>query len=125
MGGPRTGVSRHLPLRTHLFLLVVGTLVPMLVLSVVLVQRLVSDNRSAAERRLLEVARAQATVVDAELTGTIRALQSLAESSRLDGPDLPGFYTQAVRVQGTQPSWFSVILSLPSGQQVLNTTRPG
>ena len=114
---------RTFSLRAHLLLLVVGTLVPVLVIAAVLVRRVVADNRRAVEQRLLETARAAAAVVDAELAGTIRALQGLVESDRLTTNDIPAFYTQALRLQSTQPTWSGISLALPDGQQIVNTAR--
>jgi hypothetical protein len=39
--------SWHLPLRTHLLLLVIGTMIPVLVVAALLLRRVVSDNRAA------------------------------------------------------------------------------
>ena len=109
------GPSRTFSLRAHLLLLVIGTLVPALVIAAVLVRRVFNDNRKAVEQRLLETARAAAAVVDAELGGTIRALQGLGESGRLAEGEIPGFYDQAQRLQKTQPTWSAVSLSTPDG----------
>ena len=119
-----TAQSRTLSLRAHLLLLVVGTLVPVLVIAAVLVRRVVADNRKVVEQRLLETARAAAAVVDAELEGTIRALQGLGESDRLTTGEIPAFYGQAQRLQSTQPTWSGVSLSTLDGQQIANTSRP-
>ena len=118
------GPSRAFSLRSHLLLLVIGTLVPALLIAAVLVRRVFNDNRKAVEQRLLETARAAAAVVDAELGGTIRALQGLGESGRLAEGEIPGFYDQAQRLQKTQPTWSAVSLSTPDGQQIVNTNRP-
>jgi signal transduction histidine kinase/ActR/RegA family two-component response regulator len=118
------GPSRTFSLRAHLLLLVIGTLVPALLIAAVLVRRVFNDNRKAAEQRLLETARAAAAGVDAELGGTIRALQGLGESGRLAEGEIPGFYDQARRLLKTQPTWSAVSLSTPDGQQIVNTNRP-
>jgi len=115
---------RTFSLRAFLLLLVVGTLLPAVVIAAFLARRVAADNREAVERRLLEAARAQAAIVDAELGGTIRALQGIAESDRLTVDDLHGFYVQAAELLGTQPSWNAVSLAAPDGHQILNTERP-
>jgi signal transduction histidine kinase/ActR/RegA family two-component response regulator len=111
-------------LRAHLLLLVLGTTIPALLVAAFLVQRVVSANRAAVERQLLEAARAEAAVVDAELDGTLRALQGLAQSDRLTTGEIPQFYAQARRLLATQPTWSAVSLSTPDGRQVMNTERP-
>ncbi|HZP48336.1 MAG TPA: ATP-binding protein [Vicinamibacterales bacterium] len=124
MGDTRAGTPRTLSLRAYLLLLVVGTLVPTVVLAAFLASRVVVDNRETVERRLLEAARSQATLVDAELAGTIRALQGLSESDRLTVDDLAGFYQQAVALLATQPAWTGVSVATPAGRQIANTERP-
>src|SRR5262245_18330814 len=95
-----------------------------MVVGAILVSRVVTDNRVEAERRLLEAARAGAAVVDAELQGTIRSLQGLAESDHLGGAELAEFRAQAERVMATQPTWRAVSLSTLDRRQIVNTRRP-
>ena len=97
----------------------------MLVVAALLVRRVVADDRTASRAGwLLDVAQSQAAAVDAEIVGTIRALESLAQSPRLDTDDFEAFNTQAQRVQQSQASWLTVILLSPDGAQLLNTARP-
>src|SRR5262245_41238932 len=121
---PMPGQDRTFSLRAHLLLLVTATAVPVLIVAAVLVSRVVADNRVEAERRLLEAARASAAVVDAELQGTIRALQGLAESDRLLTAQLPEFRQQAQRMISTQPTWAAVTLSSFDRRQIVNTSGP-
>jgi signal transduction histidine kinase/CheY-like chemotaxis protein len=124
MSGPEGRPIRTLSLRAHLLLLVIGTLLPTLVVAAFLVRHVVIENRDAVERRLLDAARAAAAMVDAELVGTIRALQGLGESDRLTVDDIPSFYGQAQRLLATQPTWSAVTLLKPDGHQIVNTARP-
>jgi signal transduction histidine kinase/ActR/RegA family two-component response regulator len=112
---------RSLPLRAHLLLLVVGTVLPALVVAGLLIRRVVADNQASIENGMIATARAQAAIVDRELTGTIRALQALAQSDRLATDELPSFRAQAVRLVHEQPMWFAVILWRLDGQQIMNT----
>src|ERR1044071_1787635 len=116
--------ARTFSLRAHLLLLVIGTLVPTLAVMGFLVRRVVSDNREAIERRLLEAAHAEAILVDAELTGTIRALQGLGLSDRLTADDISSFYAQAQELLPMQATWTAVTLSDPAGHQIAHTSRP-
>ena len=115
---------RTFSLRTHLLFLVIATALPVMVVGAILVSRVIRDNRFEAERRLLEAARAGAAVVDAELQGTIRALQGLAESDRLVNPQLAEFRGQAERVMATQPTWAAISLTSLDRHQIVNTSRP-
>src|ERR1700760_858336 len=113
MSSASAGSSRPLPLRIHLLSLVIGIVLPALVVAGLLVNRVVNDNRAAVQRQLIDAARAQATVVDRELSGTIRALQGLAQSDHLSetSPDLSAFRGQAMRLLHDQPMWFAISLS--------------
>jgi signal transduction histidine kinase/ActR/RegA family two-component response regulator len=110
--------------RAYLLVLVIGTTLPAVVVAAFLVRRVVADNRQAVERRLLEAARAEAAIVDAELSGTIRALQGLAQSDRLTNGEIAAFYMQAQRLLATQPAWSAVSLATLDGQQIAYTARP-
>jgi uncharacterized protein GlcG (DUF336 family) len=64
------------------------------------------------------------TAVDAELRGHFRAIEALGASRSLAADDLQSFYIDAERVRESQPDWQNVVLSLPSGQQVVNLALP-
>lgn len=113
---------KRYPLRIHLVVLVAGALLPVLLFSLFLTRRLVDDERTSVERRVLESARAQMQAIDGELGGTVRALQSLAQSERLDVGDFQVFHERARRALRGQPSWHSVVLTNLEGQQVMNTS---
>lgn len=101
--------------------LVVATLAPALVLSAFLFRRVARENRDALDRQLLNAARAEAAVVDAEISGTLRALQALAMSPLITRGDLVALQEEAVSFQQSQPSWFRIILIDRSRRQVMNT----
>ena len=114
------------PLRRRLFLLAAAGIVPLLVMSGIGLFALAQQQRIQAERIGLELARALATAVDAELRSSISVVQSLATSLALDRDDLSGFQERAQRVLETQPNWAAVFLADPSGQRLVDTRfRPG
>jgi signal transduction histidine kinase/CheY-like chemotaxis protein len=115
---------RPLPLRWHLVLLVVGTLLPVVAFGAAVVHQLANSERAAAERRLTQSARDLAAVIDREMSGTFRALAALGQSERLDRGDLAAFHAEARRVLATQPSWLAVRLFGPDGRQLLSTREP-
>ncbi|MBD2079416.1 response regulator [Leptolyngbya sp. FACHB-17] len=92
--------------------------------AVVVVYRLSSEAQSASERRALLAARNLASTVERELSSTTRTLQALASSEQLNQDNLEAFHSEAKRVVPTQPSWITVILLSPDGQQVVNTIQP-
>jgi hypothetical protein len=118
---PRSWAPRYLSLRTHLLILVVGMLLPVLTVAALLVVRVVDDNRAAVQSELIAAARAQAATIDRELSGTVQALTALAQSDHLSHAALTDFRAQASRILAGQPMWADVILSSPGGQQVIDT----
>ena len=97
---------------------------PVVVFAGIVVWQLVAQQRAATERRLIETARTQAAAVEREMAGTIRILQALAASERLEQGDLAAFHAEAKRVQQSQPDWYNVILFAPDGQERISVLRP-
>lgn len=120
--GQRSG--RYLSLRTHLLILVVGTLLPALTVAALLIKRVVDDNRAAVGNELITTARGQAAAIDRELSATIRSLQTLGLSDRLTSGDLAAFREEAIKLLHEQPMWSAVVLSRPDGQQVVSSVAP-
>jgi signal transduction histidine kinase/ActR/RegA family two-component response regulator len=76
------------------------------------------------QRGLLETANALASGVERELTSTITALETLAESRLLDGEDYDAFISQAQRVLAKQSDhgWLAIHLATPDGTPLTNTS---
>ncbi|HUF94418.1 MAG TPA: cache domain-containing protein, partial [Candidatus Limnocylindria bacterium] len=104
--------------------LVVVTLVPIVIFSLVLVVRLHRSERAAIERGLQETARALAVALDAQLMTDIEALKTLGASEHLDHGDFRAFYALAARVKAQHPHWDTVLLTDATGQQLLNLRQP-
>lgn len=69
------------------------------------VYALLEQQRTQVQRVGLELARAVATAVNAELRSMTAVLNSLATTLTLDRDDLTGFQKRAQRVLETQPPW--------------------
>lgn len=82
------------------------------------------SEREVFERGATERTRALITAVDAQLKSSISTLEALATSRHLDRGDLRSFYDDSVRVLKSQPGWRTIIVSLPSGESLLNLLRP-
>ncbi|MFY0568626.1 ATP-binding protein [Archangium lansingense] len=113
-----------LPLRWHLVRLAVGTLLPAVVFAAVVVFQLARLERKDAERRAVRSARSLAAAFEREMSGSIRTLQALAESSHLDRGELESFRAECERVRRTQPAWRQVLLFSPDGRVLFNTSYP-
>jgi PAS domain S-box-containing protein len=113
-------------LRSHLLLLVLGAILPVLVFSGLMVVLFARQERLAAERGLVDTARALAVAVDREIETSLFTLQALAASETLDGDDLPRFRSVLKRALPTQRGWRSIFLADMTGRQLLDTAgRPG
>jgi signal transduction histidine kinase len=62
--------------------------------------------------------------VDGELNRSISSAETLASTDSLDRNDLVRFRQEAQRVLGVRPLWQTIILSEPSGRQLVNLARP-
>ena len=128
MARPGVGPSERrvtgVPLRRRLFLLAAVGIVPLVIAAGLGLRAQARQQRTQAERIGLELARALATAVDAELRSSISVLEALATSFTLDGTDLARFEERAQRVLATQPNWSAVFLADPSGKRLIDTRYP-
>ena len=99
-------------------------MLPGALLTGILVWRAIANNRALGERRLLESAHVDALALDRDFASTVSTLEALASSPMLDHEDLRAFYLEGVRVQATQPGWFTIVLTSPDGRQLVSTRQP-
>jgi hypothetical protein len=111
-------------LRRRLLLLAAAGILPVAAASAVAIHALVEQQQSQAEQAAVEVARALATAVDAELRRSISVLEALATSLRLDRGELKDFYEEAQRVVASRPLWLAINLADPTGKVLFNTYVP-
>jgi PAS domain S-box-containing protein len=114
--------SPGLSTRTHLALLVIALLVPVLAFAGILAQRYAAAERARFEQEAVETARHVAVLVERDLAGLLATLQTLTTSARLRGGDYRGFYEQASEVREFLGE--HVVLRDLSGQQLVNTRLP-
>lgn len=117
-------LHRPVSLRSHLILLVLATMIPLLVFAVGMIVRLSRDERATFQRGASERTRALLTAVDAELRSSITRLEALSISPDLDRDNLRAFHEEASRVLNTQRDWVTINLALPSGRQAIDALRP-
>jgi PAS domain S-box-containing protein len=110
-------------LRSHLVLLVIATVVPVVVLAAALIVYNARLERESVERGMRDTAHTLAVALDLEIRDIATAVQTLAASRNLDPPgDLRRFHDEATSVARSVGGW--AVLSDLSGRQVLNTSRP-
>jgi signal transduction histidine kinase/ActR/RegA family two-component response regulator len=114
----------RVPLRRRLLLLAAAGLVPVVIMSGVGLYALARQQRTQAERIGLELARALATAVDAELRSSVSVLQSLATTVEIDPKNLTAFRQEVQPVLETQPTWAALFLADPSGHRLVDTRFP-
>src|SRR5258707_4330821 len=111
----------RVPLRRQLFILAVAGILPLAILALVVLFVLWDQQRSETLRRGLDITRALAIAVDAELQTSFSALRILAASRSLEGRDVESFEALSRRVVATQPNWLGLVLATPKGVVLLNT----
>jgi PAS domain S-box-containing protein len=112
-------------LRTHLVLLVVMTLLPVLALAGSLTVMLAREARNTAERGLADTTRALQVAIDREILSSVKTLQAVATSEALDRGDYRGFYDVCRRVMRSQDSWHTLtLIDVSSGRTILTTIQP-
>lgn len=119
----KPAAERDLSISTLLVLLGIGTVVPVLLFSALLIYNFGTSERSLYELRANMAAREAQAAVDRELKGSLGALQTLATSPLLTLERLPEFYEQAKQVAQYLKSGVSVF-DPASLKQILNTDVP-
>jgi hypothetical protein len=112
------------PLRRKLFLLAAAGIVPLAAAAGIALLALAAEQKAQAERAGIEVTRALATAIDAELHRSVAALESLAQGPALDTGDLKRFHEVMRRLHAVRPDWITVTLADRAGQQLANANRP-
>ena len=115
----------RMKIRTHLFLLALGAIAPLLVMAIIAGTLLVQYERKNFESEALGRVRAAMSGVDAELRGSITTLRALAASQNLESGDIRAFHAEAQRVLATQqPDWRNIGLATVSRVPLINAVRP-
>jgi len=111
-------------LRSHLLILTLGTLLPMVILGVAATALIAEREKAVFRRGATERTLALLTAVDAELSSHSTSLQALAGSQNLETFDLGALHDEALRAVAIQRSWRKVRLAFPSGRLIFDTSVP-
>ncbi len=109
-------------IRTYLFLLAAGILIPVILLSGLALRMLHNAERNAALGGLMETADGIALLVDRELYSAEASLRVLAASPSLPARDFRAFYDQAKLINGGVTAWG--VLRDGTGRELINTSSP-
>lgn len=115
-------MRKRLRIRTYLLILVLVSAVPFIGFSALLVTRTAKSQAQTFSRDVVAVARALSLAIDSRASVYQATLDVLAHSRVLAADDLPAFYAEIHEAAALLDS--RIALSLPDGQQVLNTARP-
>jgi signal transduction histidine kinase/ActR/RegA family two-component response regulator len=110
-------------LRSHLVVLVLAALVPVLGFAALVVRDNSRLQLAITERGMRETAHAVARTVDKELETAVTALETLAESQSLIAADLPRFHALSQRLVPVQ-GWLSILLFDTEGRGLMHTALP-
>jgi signal transduction histidine kinase len=113
-------------LRRQLLLVAIVGVLPLAILVGAGLFNLFEQQRLDEQRRALEISRALATAVEADLKRSMSALQVLAVSNALAQDDIRAFDERARRAVVTQPNWRGINLADLSGNVIVSTRiEPG
>src|SRR2546425_13189451 len=110
-------------LRSHLIVLVLAALGPILGFAAFVIRENAGLQLAATERGMRETARAVVLTVDKELETAITTLEALAETEYPDAGDLGAFHALCQRVVRTQ-RWSNVLLFDTNGRTLMHTGAP-
>ena len=90
-------------IRSRLLLLMLGTLIPIIAFSGVMLVLFNRQTRAATEKGLVETARALSVAVDQQISASISGLEGLSTSEHLTAGDLAEFHRAARAILVSQP----------------------
>ncbi|HZP36968.1 MAG TPA: ATP-binding protein [Methylomirabilota bacterium] len=111
-------------LRSHLLVLVMAVLAPMIAFSAVVVVAFGRQQRAEVERGALETTRALMNAVDESLHGSVSQLVGLAHARSLARGDLREFDADVKHALLAEPDWYTVLLYSPDGTARVSGLHP-
>ena len=111
-------------LRSHLIILVVAALLPVLIFAGVMIVLYDRQQRAAVESQMIDTARALSLAVDREVAAWTSTLEALGSSGHLDSGNLSVFREEALRVLKTRKDWNNILLTDSESRQLLNLFLP-
>ena len=106
---------RTASISNQLFVLALGTLLPLVLFAAGLAVVQARQERQTFERGMHARVVAITSAIDAELRATVTSLGTLAQSQVLADGDLERFHGVALRVKTVHPDWVTVTLAGADG----------
>ncbi len=113
-------------LRTHLALLVIAAMVPLIVYAGVVVRLLSVEMRQDIDAAIRETARALAAAVGTHVASVVSGLEVIAATGDFARYTPEDLHERASRLIRSQPAWAAITVARADGQVLVNTlTTPG
>ncbi len=116
--------SINLSLQSYFTAIVALAVLPVLIFSVAVTNRLLRDERETSERLLRKTADELALAFDQEVVSTIRTLEAISRSVPLREQEWRSFHRQLSEILRSQPTWSSILLHSANGDWLLNARLP-
>ncbi len=110
-------------MRSHLVLLIMAALVPMIVFSALMLFMQAQQGRNSKRQLMQNMAEEAAADVDNQLRQTVAGLQALAQSDALGNNDIRAFHALAGRLTKAR-QWDYLALLGPGGEHFVDTRQP-
>ncbi|HSW19475.1 MAG TPA: sensor histidine kinase [Ramlibacter sp.] len=114
----------RLPLRHLLLGLTLLGLLPLAALTAVSIYAAHQRHQADVQRATLDLARAVASAVDAELSASIGSLQVLASANELERCDLAAFHRELTRLAKVRPGVRQISVTDLDGRVILRSNAP-
>ena len=111
-------------IRSHLLLLALGVIVPVLSFALVLATITVRQEQAVFAEGAVARLRATMTATDVQVEGHITSLEAVAASSLLEEGNFRRFHAEMARVLHAQPDWHDLVLAAPDGGTIASAARP-
>ena len=117
-------IRKGLSLNYYLLITVLVAVVPMLVFSGFVVQKLVESKRLESEELLLRSANELALAFDQEVVMAIHTLTAMSESTVLRRGEFNVYHAQLGRILKAQKTWKNILLLDITGNRILSARHP-
>jgi len=104
--------------------LYLAALLPIVIFAIGITLVIGFREQSALEATALAKVREIAGGIDRYVAAQLKAAEVMAETEALGRDDLRTFYEFAARLKKENPGWSTVVVSDPSGKQLINLARP-
>lgn len=116
--------NKTVRLRSLLALLTALGLLPIALIGAWGIRAAIDQQQQQFEVSMLNLSRALASAVDAELESAVDTLQTLSYNQALVYGELESFYKVAAETARSKPEWVSVVLTDGNGNLIFKTSQP-